>query len=110
MTTETVSRNLHEVNRKLHDLVRSTEQHERMGAVLAIYQLALHAEDDILASLPRYANYVRAVLPGRDIPVMVEAARTLGKLIERGGSFALELIEYETRRMFEWIRGNAMVG
>lgn len=69
-------------------------------------QLAEQATDETIASLPRYSNYLRTLLPCKDAAVMTAAAAALGRLVSCGSGtmMASEIVEYEFGRCFEWIK------
>ena len=88
-------------------LVFICEDHKALNPIDKLIEFG---DDDLmLNNIPRYANYVRAVLPGKDVGVMREATGVLGKLIERGSGSSVEFVEIEMRRAFEWIKGRADV-
>jgi hypothetical protein len=66
--------------------------------------LALEAEPtvDTRRNLYRLLRYVKNLLPNTDIPVMDDAAATLGKIYHVGGTeFAVPVIENEVQRAVE---------
>ncbi len=59
LSTELVSQLLRDLNRALSSLCSSQNQHERLGAVLVIYELADVQLRDASEQLIRSANYLR---------------------------------------------------
>jgi len=77
--------------------------HDRLGAVLGIGQIVDCDLEELFSSLPRYANYLRVVLPSKDVFLMREAAHCLGKIFAKGGASVGEMIDFELNRVFQWL-------
>lgn len=56
-------------------------------------------------NLARYANYLRMVLPAKDVGLMREASVCMGKIFARGGLEISEMVDFELNRIFQWLQG-----
>lgn len=61
---------------------------------------------NITTRIPRFANYLRNLLPSSDGAVMELVAKTMGRLALVSGSKASEYVEFEVKRAFEWLGGD----
>lgn len=102
-SADIMDRSMAELHRRLFDLIHSNNPTDRSGAILAIDKMVCFADED--AQLFRYANYLRVVLPSKDMALMKEASATLGKIVSRGGSGLYEIVEFEIGRVFQWLQG-----
>lgn len=100
---ELFSKSLNEISRRLFELIHSNSMHDRLGAVLGISYIVDCDLEELFSSLPRYANYLRVVLPSKDIFLMREAAHCLGKIFSKGGASVSEMIDFELNRVFQWL-------
>lgn len=100
---ELFSKSLNEISRRLFELIHSNSMHDRLGAVLGISNIVDCDLEELFSSLPRYANYLRVVLPSKDIFLMREAAHCLGKIFSKGGASVTEMIDFELNRVFQWL-------
>lgn len=105
LSSESFNKLMHDLNRHLFEMVHGTDPAERLAAVLAIGRLAEQATDETMSNLTRYANYVRTLLPGKDVAVTRGAAVALSKLVSAtsGTPLAGELVEYEFGRCIQWV-------
>ncbi len=118
---------MNDVNRRIFELIHSTENSDKMGGLLAIGKLYLQlyrvvniyrytnkyidklidceiGEEDP-TQLTRFANYLRIVLPGNEPHITELAAKALGRLALPGGTLTSEFVEFETKRALEWLQG-----
>ncbi len=105
---------IHDLNRRLFELVSSPDIYDRLGAVIAISKLAEQSRDEITSSLSRYANYLRTLLPTKDPMLMVAAAAALAKLVSATHAsphmHASDLIDFDMERSFAWIQEGDLLG
>lgn len=103
-SADLLERSLAELHRRLFDLIHSNSIADKTGAILAIDKLVGCTDDE--TQLFRYANYLRVVLPSKDVTLMRDAASTLGRIVSQGGAELHEIIEFEVDRVFQWLQGN----
>ena len=60
--------------------------------------------------ISRFANYLRNLLPSNDVGVMEMAAKAVGRLALASGTYTAEYVEYEMKRVFEWLAGDRHEG
>lgn len=62
-------------------------------------RLAEQATDETTENIPRYTNYIRTLLPGKDPTLTASAANAFARLIlsAMGTPLAEELVDYNTR-------------
>ncbi|KAH3666740.1 hypothetical protein OGAPHI_003189 [Ogataea philodendri] len=115
MSAEQLSVYNNHINKRIFDLINSSNVSEQLGGIEAISSLV----DLISSSLPRisasstteensnmiarYANYLRRLITSNDLPVMKQATKTLGKLAIPGGSLTGDFVEFEVKRSIEWL-------
>jgi len=103
---EIFAKSLNEIHRQIFDLIHGTSSSERLGAILAIERIIDRNDfEDIHPNLARYANYLRVVIPNKDLGVMKEASSCLGKILAKGGSAVHEMVDFELNRIFQWLQG-----
>lgn len=107
---EIFSKSLNEINRRIFDLIHSNSTADRLGAILAINQIIEKADfDELQPNLARYANYLRVVLPVKDVNLMKEASGCLGKILGRGGPAVHEMVDFELNRIFQWLQDRSEI-
>ena len=94
---------MNDLNRRLFDMLNSSDVNEKLGAISAIDKLIMLDTEENSAKIGRFANYLRMVLPSNDFTVMSKAAKTMGKLALFSGTVAAEFVEFEVRRCLEWL-------
>lgn len=55
--------------------------------------------------ISRFANYLRNLFPSNDLAIMELAAKTVGKLAMCAGNYADTYVDFEVKRLFEWLGG-----
>ena len=60
--------------------------------------------------MSRFANYLRNLIPSNDVTVMEMAAKAVGILAVSSGAFAAEYVEFEMKRVLEWLTGDRNEG
>ena len=60
--------------------------------------------------MSRFANYLRNLIPSNDVTVMEMAAKAVGILAISSGAFAAEYVEFEMKRVLEWLTGDRNEG
>ena len=58
----------------------------------------------------RFANYLRNMLPGNDVGLMVMRAKAVGRLAQVGGTFSADYVEFEVKRALECLDGDRNEG
>ncbi|GMM28463.1 phosphatidylinositol kinase-related protein kinase [Martiniozyma asiatica (nom. inval.)] len=112
------------INKKIFDLIISTNVNCQLGGVCAINSLlellnsstddshpltqlttnsASSSSDENSNTITRYANYLRRLLPSNDETVMRAACETIGILASFGGSISGDHVEIEIKRSLEWL-------
>lgn len=102
--SEQVAKLMNEVNRKIFELVHSSENNEKIGGILAIERLMDFEGEDNTTTITRFANYLRIVLTVNDAHVALSASRALGRLALVGGTLTAEFVEFEVKRALEWLQ------
>lgn len=107
------------INKKIFDLINSTQISDQLGGIEAInslVELLNSSSDESLTQLTtgnntddnsnmvtRYANYLRKLLSSSDSKVMRAATSTIGSLATSGGSLSGDFVEDEVKRSMEWL-------
>lgn len=105
------TKSLNEINRRIYDLIHSSSAADRQGGILAIDKILEVADyEEIYPNLARYANYLRVVIPTKDVGLMREASVCLGKILAKGGPSVYEMVDFELNRVFQWLQGRGCVG
>ncbi|KAI9341262.1 armadillo-type protein [Zopfochytrium polystomum] len=103
---EVFSRFMNDVNRRIFELIHSSDTSDKIGGIYAIDKLIDFDGEENTTKVTRFANYLRIVLPGSDPQVTVLAAKTLGRLAQSGGTLTSEFVEFEVKRALEWLQGD----
>ncbi|KAF9582493.1 phosphatidylinositol kinase- protein kinase tor1, partial [Lunasporangiospora selenospora] len=96
-----------EVNGIIRTLVQSVDSDDKLCGVLIIDNLIGIEDEDNTAQETRFANYLRQLFPS-DVPIMIVAARALGKLAQQGGTYTADFVEFELKRAIEWLAGEIL--
>ncbi|KAI9026899.1 armadillo-type protein [Hyaloraphidium curvatum] len=102
---DSFTRFMNDVNRKIYELVHSTNSEDKISGIYAIDALIDFDGEDNNTKVTRFANYLRLVLPGSDGPTMVLAAKSLGRLALVGSTLTADFVDFEVRRAMEWLQG-----
>lgn len=99
---------LHDLNRRIYELLVDRKSETQLGAVLAIEALVelLPTNNVQLPNQSRYAAYLRSLLPTHDAQVAAATSRTLAKLALSDPLFSAEIIDFELPRSIDWIKSN----
>eukprot|EP00736_Rhodelphis_marinus_P007859 Rmarinus@m.12108 len=107
MSGEEFTRFMNDLNRKIFDLVHSSEAHDRMGGLIAIDELIDLDCEENATKITRFANYLRMILPNaHDRATLERASRALGHLARAGGTLTADFVEFEVKRSLEWLQGD----
>lgn len=106
LSGENFTKFINDVNRRIFELVNSTDYHEKIGGIMAIDELIDIDGEDNTTKITRFANYLRIVLPGIDPQVSALAAKALGRLAMAGGTLTPDFVEFEIKRSLEWLQGD----
>lgn len=98
---------LGEINRRIFDFIHSSNISDKFGAVMAIDRIISSQDFEGLLdlNLARYANYLRVVLPSKDVALMRDASVCMGKIFARGGLEIADMVDFELNRIFQWLQG-----
>lgn len=101
-------------NKIIFDLIQSTDLYDKLAGITAIgtqFDIALIpdsliscAGEELSTKVTRFANYLRAVLPGTDPLISITASKALGRLALLGGMLTNEFVEFEIKRSLEWLQ------
>jgi FKBP12-rapamycin complex-associated protein len=105
-TQEEITAFMDEFNHHIFEMVSGSDINEKKGGILSIVCLIGADVGNINTRTIRFANYLRNLLPSNDIGVMELAAKTVGKLALVSGTFTAEYVEFEVKRVFEWLSGD----
>lgn len=95
-----------DINRKIYELVHSSDNYEKQSGVIVIDKLIDYDGEENTVKITRFANYLRIVLPGSDTQTMILASKALGRLAVPGGTLTSEFVEFEVKRAMEWLQGD----
>ncbi|KAK9470032.1 armadillo-type protein [Dipodascopsis tothii] len=97
-----------DVNRRINELVHSTDTYDKLGGIAAIDCLIdpENNEDNSGTKISRFANYLRNVIPSNDIEAMRSAAKALGRLAIPGGTITVDYVDFEVKRSLEWLQSD----
>ena len=105
MSGESLSKLMHEINRRISELINSTDMYEKLGGIEAVDQLIDVECEDKAMLVTRFANFLRMILPSNEQQIMVKAARALGHLARSEGTLTADVVEFEVKRVLEWLHG-----
>ena len=91
-----------DLNHSIFEMISSSDVSEKKGGILAIMGLIGVDEGNATTKMPRFANYLRNLLPN-DPTVMEMAARAMGRLALTGGTFTADYVEFELKQALEWL-------
>ncbi|CAO3668466.1 unnamed protein product [Umbelopsis vinacea] len=100
---ENLTRIITDINPRIFQLIQSSDNHEKLGAIIAIDKL-IDLEPERNAD--RFNNYLSSVLPYNDPSVMIPAARVLGRLATSQSTFTADLVDGQVERALEWLQGD----
>ncbi|KAI9091315.1 armadillo-type protein [Phlyctochytrium arcticum] len=106
LSGESFTRFINDVNRRIFELIHSTDNNDKIGGILAIDKLIEFDGEENTTKVTRFANYLRIVLPGTDPQITVLATKALGRLALSGGTLTAEFVEFEVKRALEWLQGD----
>ena len=88
----------------IFEMTSSADVSDKKGGILAI--MVLIGVDQVNATyMPRFANYLRNLLPFNDPAVMQMAVRAMGRLALSGGTYTADYVEFELKQALEWLGG-----
>ncbi|KAI9209819.1 armadillo-type protein [Polychytrium aggregatum] len=106
LSGESFAKFLNDVNRRIFELIHSTDASDRIAGVLAIDSLIDSEGEESTTKLKRFANYLRDVLPSNENYLTAQAAKTLGRLVQAGGTATTDIVDNELRRALDWLQGD----
>ena len=108
-SADAFSRFMSALNRRIRDLVNSSNVHERRGGIVAIDVLIDVITEDDEVKIISFANLLRKILQQSSLPspALVEAARALGHLVRAGGTLTADIVDFEVKRALEWLQGDS---
>ncbi|KAK9379012.1 armadillo-type protein [Kockiozyma suomiensis] len=96
-----------DVNRRIFELIHSTDTNDKFGGIAAIDRLIdFDGTEENATKISRFANYLRIVIPSNDVEAMRVAAKALGRLAIPGGTLTLDFVEFEVKRALEWLQSD----
>jgi FKBP12-rapamycin complex-associated protein len=101
MSRENFSAFITELNRRIFDLVKSDEPHEKLGGIFAMDALVDVECEESPTFITRFANYLRLILPCNNVATMIMASKVLGHLAQAGGTLTADFVEFEMKRALE---------
>ena len=118
-TTESFSKFLTELNRRVFELVSSSDPNHTVGGILAIDEL-IDVPSEKNEKIIRFANYLRMVFSSSkrgtnsgnnsggasDSETLRLASSALGHLARSGGSLTVDFVEFEVTRALEWLQSD----
>lgn len=107
---EVFNRYMNDLNKRIFDLVNSSEVAEKMGGIIVIDELIDVAYEENETKFTRFANYIRMVFQQSndhsDGSLLKMASKALGHLARAGGTLAADIVEFEVKRALEWLEGD----
>ncbi|KAK9480797.1 armadillo-type protein [Lipomyces japonicus] len=101
------SRFNNDVNRRIFELIHSTDTYDKLGGIAAIDKLIdFDGTEENATKISRFANYLRIIIPSNDVEAMRLAAKALGRLAIPGGTLTVEFVEFEVKRALEWLQSD----
>ncbi|KAK9241824.1 armadillo-type protein [Lipomyces tetrasporus] len=96
-----------DVNRRIFELIHSTDTYDKLGGITAIDKLIdFDGTEENATKITRFANYLRIVIPSNDVDAMRIAAKALGRLAIPGGTLTVDFVEFEVKRALEWLQSD----
>jgi FKBP12-rapamycin complex-associated protein len=86
----------------IFEMTSSPDVCDKKGGILAIMVL-IGVDQENATSMPRFANYLRNLLPSNDPVVMQMTARAMGRLALTGGTYTADYVEFELKQALEWL-------
>ncbi|KAJ3227345.1 phosphatidylinositol kinase- protein kinase tor1 [Clydaea vesicula] len=106
ISVENFSKFINDLNRRIFELIHSSDNNDKIAGVLAIDKLIDFDGEENITKISRFANHLRIVLPSNDPQLSMYAARALGHLAIVGASQNSDFVEFEVRRCLEWLGGD----
>uniref|UniRef100_A0A1E1W8G7 TOG domain-containing protein n=1 Tax=Pectinophora gossypiella TaxID=13191 RepID=A0A1E1W8G7_PECGO len=103
MSQESLVQVLDDFNQQIHALTSSYDNNEKKAGILIIVCLIGADTETMKTRTTRYAHYLRNIFPANDLGVLELAAKTMGRLATTLGIKRVEYVEYEIKRVFEWL-------
>ncbi|EEB07626.1 phosphatidylinositol kinase Tor2 [Schizosaccharomyces japonicus yFS275] len=105
LSREALNKLNNDINKKIYELIHSSDNSDRLGGVTAINRLIDFEGLEDTTRITRFANYLRIVLPGNDLQATKLASQALGRLAVPGGALTSEFVNFEVKRALEWLQG-----
>lgn len=107
MSSEAFTKYMNDLNKRIFDLVNSSNAHEKMGGIMVIDELIDVPYEENETKIIRFANYLRMVFQQSgdhsDNQLLKSASKALGHLARAGGTLAADIVEFEVKRALEWL-------
>ncbi|KAI8098676.1 armadillo-type protein [Halteromyces radiatus] len=103
LSDENLIRLTNDVNKRIFELAHGSDNHEKLGAIIAIDRL-IDLEPEGNSS--RYNSYLSLMLPYNDPLVMIPAARALGRLAISSSTFTADFVDTQVEHALEWLQGD----
>ena len=94
-----------ELNKRIFDLIKSEEPHEKLGGIFAMDALIDVECEESPTFITRFANYLRLILPCNNVATMIMGSKVLGHLAQAGGTLTADFVEFEMKRALESLNG-----
>ncbi|CAJ0831102.1 7876_t:CDS:2, partial [Entrophospora sp. SA101] len=96
---------LNEANKRIFEMMQpDTPDAQKIGGILAI-DILIRDEIEI-ATLSRFTNYLKLVLPCNDQQIMILASKALGKLAAPSGAVTAIFVQREVNNSLENLQGD----
>jgi len=112
MTSESFTKYMNDLNKRIFDLVNSSDPYEKLGGIMVIDGLIDLPYEENETKIIRFANYLRMVLnqPGDhssiDDKLLQKASQALGHLARAGGTLVQDVVDFDLKRSLEWLEGD----
>eukprot|EP00457_Paulinella_chromatophora_P000061 gb/GEZN01000061.1/.p1 GENE.gb/GEZN01000061.1/~~gb/GEZN01000061.1/.p1 ORF type:complete len:2707 (+),score=463.21 gb/GEZN01000061.1/:107-8227(+) len=108
MSSDTFNKYMEQLNKRIFDLVNSSDVNEKLSGIMVIDELL---DVHLLRTLyQRFAHYLSMVFQQSgdqtDARLLKSAAHALGHLTRAGGTLAADKVEFELKRALEWLEGD----
>ncbi|KAL7665224.1 Serine/threonine-protein kinase TOR [[Candida] zeylanoides] len=109
LSPEQFNRYNNDINKKIFELLHSSDKFEKLGGIAALNSLIdfdSGVGEENATKTARFSNYLGALILSNDLTIMKQATKTLGKLATPGGTLTMDFVDFEAKRAIEWLQSD----
>ncbi|CAH2355370.1 serine/threonine-protein kinase Tor2p [[Candida] railenensis] len=108
-SSEQFNRYNNDINKKIFELLHSSDSSEKLGGIAALNSLIdfdSGVGEENATKTARFSNYLGTLIVSNDLTIMKQATKTLGKLATPGGTLTVDFVDFEAKRAIEWLQSD----